>query len=314
MTKKKIVLEQATLDFLKEAEQPPYLYQIPPEEGRKEVDQVQAENKVPKQEVEETSFTLETDFGSITVYVLRPPHAEGTLPVILYSHGAGWVFGNKHTHDYLIRELCIGSNSAIVFPEFSLSPEAQYPVAIEQIYATLEWISQQANEQQFDLDKLIVAGDSVGGNMSAVITLLSKERKGPKISKQLLFYPVTNAAFDTASYNEFANGYFLHKDGMKWFWNQYTTDENLREQITASPLRATKEQLTNLPPALIITGEADVLRDEGEAYGNLLREAGVDVLCVRIQGIIHDFVMLHPLAETQAAKGALLLANSWLKA
>ncbi|MNC48069.1 Carboxylesterase NlhH [compost metagenome] len=149
--------------------------------------------------------------------------------------------------------------------------------------------------------------------MTAAITLLAKQRKGPKIHKQLLFYPVTDAAFNTESYHEFATGYFLRRDAMQWFWDQYTDDPEDREQITASPLRATKEQLKGLPPALIITAEADVLRDEGEAYGNHLREAGVPVTTVRFQGIIHDFVMLNDLANTEAARGALLLAKRWLK-
>ncbi len=246
--------------------------------------------------------------------IIRPVNTSGeTLPVILYIHGAGWVFGNSHTHDRLIRELATGARAAVVFPEYSLSPEAKYPTAIEEIYAVLTWIAEHGSEYGFDTSKLTVAGDSVGGNMTAAITLMAKERGGPAIAKQLLFYPVTDASFDTESYHLFAEGYFLQRTGMKWFWDQYTTSEEERAQVTASPLRASLEQLSGLPEALIITGEADVLRDEGEAYANKLREAGVSVTAVRFQGIIHDFVMLNALAETNAKKGALLLAASWLR-
>ncbi|MOA00085.1 Carboxylesterase NlhH [compost metagenome] len=249
----------------------------------------------------------------MSLRLLRPSNVIGKLPVILYIHGAGWVFGNEHTHDRLIRELAVGAEACVVFPKYSRSPEAKYPTAIEEIYEVLKWIERSGEERGLDTNQLFVAGDSVGGNMTAAITLLAKERNGPKIHKQLLFYPVTDAAFDTDSYHEFATGYFLRRDAMQWFWDQYTEDQNDRKRITASPLRATKEQLKGLPPALIITAEADVLRDEGEAYGNHLREAGVPVMTVRFQGIIHDFVMLNDLADTQAARGALMLAKAWLK-
>ncbi|MDQ0859485.1 acetyl esterase/lipase [Bacillus sp. V2I10] len=192
------------------------------------------------------------------------------------------------------------------------SPEAKYPTAIEEVYAVLLWIEKHGKEYGMNTEKISVAGDSVGGNMSAAITHMTKNRKGPKIEKQLLFYPVTDASFETESYNQFETGYFLRRDAMKWFWDQYTTDPNERNEITASPLRATTEQLKGLPKALIITAEADVLRDEGEAYGNKLREAGVGVTTVRFQGIIHDFVMLNALANTNAARSAIDLANLWL--
>ena len=157
-----------------------------------------------------------------------------------------------------------------------------------------------------------MAGDSVGGNMSAALTLMAKERSGPTLAAQVLFYPVTDASFDTDSYHQFAEGYFLRRDGMQWFWDQYTTDEAQRNEITASPLRADLEQLSGLPPALVITGEADVLRDEGEAYARQLRAAGVAVTAVRYQGIIHDFVMLNALRETHAADAAIKQAIGFL--
>lgn len=233
--------------------------------------------------------------------------------MIFYIHGAGWVFGNAHTHDRLVRELAVGAGAAVVFPEYDLSPEVRYPVAIEQNFAVARWVVEEGASRGLDGSRIAVAGDSVGGNMSAALTLMAKERGGVRLVQQVLFYPVTDASFETASYRQFAEGYFLRRDGMRWFWDQYTTDEAERAQITASPLRATVEQLKDLPPALIITGEADVLRDEGEAYANKLREAGVPVTAVRFQGIIHDFVMLNALRPTHAADAAITLAVGTLR-
>jgi len=313
MADKKVVLEQVTQKFVDEAAQGAQLYELPVEEGRQGVDETQAGDILkPAAEIDSLSISGQIDHN-VDIKIVRPENSVGSLPVILYIHGAGWVFGNSHTHDRLIRELATEANSAVVFPEYSRSPEAKYPTALEEIYATLEWIANNAANQNFDSDRITVAGDSVGGNMTAAITLLAKDRKGPKIAKQLLFYPVTDANFDTESYHEFAEGYFLTREGMKWFWDQYTTDENQRNEITASPLRASLDDLKGLPEALVITAQADVLRDEGEAYANKLREAGVPVTQARFQGVTHDFVMLNVLSETTAKKGALLLATNWLK-
>ncbi|MGE8077363.1 alpha/beta hydrolase [Peribacillus loiseleuriae] len=309
----KVVLEPAAQKFVEDTANPPYLFDLGPEKGREAVDEVQSGevNKLPV-EVEELIIEGETT-GPVSIKILRPENAPENLPVILYTHGAGWVFGNAHTHDRLVRELAVGSQSTVVFTNYSLSPEAKYPIAIEEVYTALEWIAKEGDNHGMDSSNITVAGDSVGGNMSAAITLMTKERKGPAIRKQLLFYPVTDASFDTESYKQFATGYFLRLDGMQWFWEQYTSDPQQRAEITASPLRATTEQLKGLPEALVITAEADVLRDEGEAYANKLREAGVKVTAVRFQGIIHDFVMLNKFADTEAAKGAMMLANAWLR-
>ena len=226
--------------------------------------------------------------------------------MILYIHGAGWVFGNAHTHDRLIRELAVGASAAVVFPDYSLSPEAQYPTAIEQSYAVAD-VGRAARRRARTSTptRIAVAGDSVGGNMTAALTLLAKQRGDVSFAQQVLFYPVTDASFDTDSYHQFAEGYFLRRDAMQWFWDQYTTDPAQRAEITASPLRASLDELAGLPPALVITGEADVLRDEGEAYASKLRAAGVPVTAVRYQGIIHDFVMLNALRDTHAAAAAI---------
>jgi acetyl esterase len=308
------VLEPAAQAFVEATANPPYLFDLVPAEGRKAVDEVQS-GEIDKPAVDEEWITVSGGpTGSVRARIVKPAGSRGTLPVILYIHGAGWVFGNAHTHDRLVRELAVGAGAAVVFPEYDLSPEARYPVAIEQNYAVARWIVEQGAGKGLDATRIAVAGDSVGGNMTAALTLMAKERGDVPLVQQVLFYPVTDASFETGSYHRFATGYFLRRDGMQWFWDQYTTDEADRAQITASPLRATTEQLTGLPPALIITGEADVLRDEGEAYANKLRQAGVPVTAVRYQGIIHDFVMLNALRETHAAEAAISQAVGTLRA
>jgi acetyl esterase len=308
-----IQLEPEAAEFARTTANPPYLFDLGPEKGRKVVDEVQS-GPVPKHEVEiEDRIIAGGPTGQVSVRILWPEKAPQLLPVIVYIHGAGWVFGNAHTHDRLIRELAVGAHAAVVFPNYSLSPEAKYPTAIEEIYAVVKWVEEQGASYGLDANRLVVAGDSVGGNMAAAVTLMAKERGGPKIGRQLLFYPVTDASFDTESYRQFATGYFLRRDAMMWFWDQYLADPKQRDEITASPLRATVDQLRGLPPALVITAEADVLRDEGEAYAHKLREAGVRVTAARFLGIIHDFVMLNALANTAAARAAIALANHWLR-
>ncbi|MFQ6146822.1 alpha/beta hydrolase [Streptomyces seoulensis] len=307
------VLEPAAAAFAEATANPPYLFDLGPVEGRKAVDEVQSGGTGGPEVDAEWVTVPGGPTGSVRARVVRPAGAEGDLPVVLYVHGAGWVFGNARTHDRLVRELAVGAGAAVVFPEYDLSPEARYPVAIEQNYAVARWIVAEGAANGLDASRIAVAGDSVGGNMSAALTLMAKERGDVPLVQQVLFYPVTDANFDTPSYRQFATGYFLRRDAMRWFWDQYTTDEAERAQITASPLRATTEQLTGLPPALVITGEADVLRDEGEAYANKLREAGVPVTAVRYQGIIHDFVMLDALRGTHAAEAAVNQAVATLR-
>ncbi|GGM71728.1 esterase [Lentzea pudingi] len=305
---KRPVLEPAAAEFAAATAQRPFLFEIAPEEGRKAVDEVQS-GAVDKPEIDEQWVSLD----GFKVRVVKPAGSTGELPVILYIHGAGWVFGNAHTHDRLVRELAVGAGAAVVFPDYSLSPEARYPLAIDQNYATAQWIQREGASYGLDVTRVAVAGDSVGGNMAAALTLQAKERGDIALKAQVLFYPVTDASFDTDSYLQFAEGYFLRRDGMQWFWDQYTTNPVERAEITASPLRATLEQLAGLPQALVITAEADVLRDEGEAYADKLREAGVPVTAVRYAGAIHDFVMLNALRGTHAAEAAIGQAVAFLR-
>jgi acetyl esterase len=308
----RIQLEPEAQAFTEAADKPPLLFTLGPERGRIALDEAQSgqQSKLP---IDVEDLTIEDGpSGQVALRILRPQHAQAPLPVIVYIHGGGWVFGNIQTHDRLIRELAVGAEAAVVFPNYRLSPEAKYPTAIEECYSAVKWVAERGREHGMDPERLAVAGDSVGGNMAAAVTLLSRERGGPDIRLQLLFYPVIAAAFDTASYHQFAEGYHLRRDAMIWFWDQYTTNPGERNEITASPLWASTEQLKGLPSALVITAEADVLRDEGEVYANKLRAAGVRVTAVRFQGTIHDFVMLNALASSTAARGAIALATAWL--
>jgi len=308
----RISLEKAALDFSIANEAPPRIYEVEPAQGREILNQVQ-DSEIKKEYVDIEDVEMDTGkWGKINVRFIRPAGNTSVLPVIYYIHGAGWVFGNAHTHDKLVRELAVRTNSVVVFPEYTLSPEAKYPTAIEQDYSVLQQLPDLAADRGLNLAKLTVAGDSVGGNMATVMTIMTKQRGGLPISQQLLYYPVTDANFETESYNTFADNYYLTKEGMEWFWNKYTTDEKQRAEITASPLRATLDDLKDLPAAMILNGEADVLRDEGEAYARKLREAGVEVTQLRFQGMIHDFVMLNNLDQTKAARAAMNLSTKWI--
>jgi len=308
-----IVLEPAARAFVEQTAGGPQLYELDPAEGRRAVEQVQRLT-VRRAPVDVEDLTVPGGpSGEVPVRVTRPRGARGTHPAIVYLHGGGWVFGGVEVFDRLVGDLVAATGAAIVFPDYSRSPEARYPTALEECYAVACWVSECGEECGLDGTRLAVAGDSAGGNMATVVALLAKERGGPPLRQQVLFYPVTDAGFDTPSYQRFATGHWLRRDAMRWFWDQYTTDEGERAQITASPLRARLDQLAGLPPALVVTAEADVLRDEGEAYAARLRQTGVPITAVRYQGTIHDFVMLNALADTQAARAAIAQACATLR-
>lgn len=298
------VLEPAAQELADATSRPPFLYELGPEGARKVLDDVQSA-PVDKPDVAEKWITVPAEVGDVRVRIVKPVDGQGTLPVVLYVHGGGWVLGNAATHDRLVRELAVGANAAVVFVEYDRSPEVGYPVAIEQAYATARWITSKGAEEGLDASRLSVAGDSVGGNMAAALTLLAKQRGDVTFLHQSLYYPVTDAAQDTESYREFADGPFLTAKAMAWFWDCYTSDPAQRAEITASPLRATLEQLADLPPALVIVDENDVLRDEGEAYARKLTQAGVPTTSIRYNGTLHDFMMLNPLRPTQATTAAM---------
>jgi acetyl esterase/lipase len=311
-TRPAVVLEPASQQFVDGTSEPPFLYELTPAEARKVLDDVQAE-PVEKLRVHEEWITVPAEVGDVNVRIVRPSNAVGTLPVTLYMHGGGWVLGNADTHDRLVRELAVGSGAAIAFVEYDRSPEAHYPVAIEQGYATARWIVREGAAHKLDPDRMAVAGDSVGGGMTAALALMASDRGDVRFVQQSMYYPVTDAAMDTGSFEQFAEGYFLTAKAMAWFWDAYLPDLERRSEPYASPLRATDEQLAGLPPAFVIVDEADVLRDEGEAYAARLRAAGVAVTAVRYDGITHDFMMLNPLSETHATRAAVAQAASVLR-
>src|SRR5215470_990697 len=246
--------------------------------------------------------------GSVPVRIVRPAGTVDVLPAVIYIHGGGWILGDRKTHDRLVREIAVGAGAAVVFVDYDRSPEARYPVAIEQAYAATCYVVDHGADLRIDPLRLAVAGDSVGGNMAAALTLMARQRRGPRFTFQVLFYPVTDANFDTVSYTRFAEGPWLTKRAMQWFWDAYLPDPDARKQPTATPLNASLDELAGLPEALVIVDENDVLRDEGEAYARKLSDAGVRVTAVRYNGTIHDFVMLNALADTPATRGAIAQA------
>jgi acetyl esterase len=308
-----VPLDRAAREFAEATALPPYLFDLGPAAGRALIDEIQA-RPVAKLPVDMRDLAIPGGpSGEVAVRIVRPERAPATLPVILYVHGVGWVFGSRHTHDRLIREIAVGAQAAVVFPDYSLSPEVKYPTAIEECCTVASWVASSGAEHGLDPGRVAVAGDGTGGNIAIALALLAAERHGVSFRQQVLFYPVTDARFDTGSYEEYATGYFLRRDTMQWFWDQYTTDPRQRREATASPLGATVGQLAALPPTLVITAEADVVRDEAEAFARRLRAAGVPVTAVRFQGAIHDFVLLNALSGTQATRAALVLATGVLR-
>ncbi len=282
---------------------PPYFYDMTPQDARKVLDDVQAA-PIPLPDIDEKWIVVPAAVGDVRARIVKPVDGAGPLPTILYIHGGGWVLGNAGTHDRLVRDLAVGVDAAVVFVEYDRSPEARYPVAIEQAYATAQWVTDNGLDEGLDASRLAIAGDSVGGNMTAAVALLAKQRGDVTFCHQSLYYPVTDAAQDTPSYQEFADGPYLLAKSMAWFWDCYLPDESKRAEITASPLRATLADLAGLPEAYVVVDESDVLRDEGEAYARRLAEAGVRTTTVRYNGTIHDFMMLNPLRPSAASTAA----------
>jgi len=308
-----VVLEPESQAFVDATAKPPFLYELTPAEARAVLDDVQSA-PIEKLRVEERWVTVPAEVGDVRVRIVRPLAAAGKLPVILYMHGGGWVLGNAGTHDRLVRELAVGTGAAVVFVEYDRSPEARYPVAIEQGYATARWIVREGAANALDPHRMAVAGDSVGGCMTAALALMARDRGDVRFVHQSMYYPVTDASMDTGSYEQFAEGYYLTAKAMAWFWDAYAPDVERRGEPYASPLQASDEQLADLPPAFVIVDEADVLRDEGEAYAARLRAAGVAVTTVRYDGITHDFMMLNPLSGSRATRAAVAQSIAVLRA
>ncbi|WP_329440050.1 alpha/beta hydrolase [Streptomyces sp. NBC_01426] len=240
----------------------------------------------------------------IRVRILRPADSDGPLPVVLYLHGVGWMLTDAHAHRQLVTDLVLGADAAVVIPEYDDPGDARHPGAVEQAHTVARWIAGQGGECGLDGTRMAVIGVSAGAHHAAALTLLANRSGGPRFLQQVLVCPATDAAMDTPSYEEFAEGYFLGRAAMRDYWERYAPDAETRAQRAVSPLRASSEQLRGLPAALVLTAEADVLRDEGEAYAARLREADVPVVSVRYHGTIHGFVLFDLLRGTHAARAA----------
>lgn len=285
--------------------------QLSPQDARQVLIGAQQGAKLPPADVSEKTITVNGQPLKLTI--VKPQGATGTLPVFMFFHGGGWVLGDYPTHERLVRDLVNESGAAAVFVNYTPSPEAHFPVAINQAYEATRWVAEHGKEIGVDGSRLALAGNSVGGNMVAAVALQAKEHQTPAIRYQVMFWPVTDARFETGSYNQFSNGYFLSKNMMKWFWDNYTTKESDRRNILASPLEASSAQLKGLPPTLIQTAELDVLRDEGEAFGRKLDAAGVPVTVTRYNGMIHDYGLLNALSEEPTVRTALSQAAHELR-
>ncbi|GKT24929.1 alpha/beta hydrolase [Acidovorax sp. SUPP3334] len=289
------------------------LEQLSPKDARAVLTGAQSSVRVDLPAADVSEKRIQVDGEEVRLKIVRPAGAKGVLPAFMFFHGGGWVLGDFPTHERLIRDLVVSSGAVAVYVDYTPSPEAGYGVAIRQAYGATRWVAENGRQIQVDGSRLAVAGNSVGGNMAAVVSLMAKDKGTPKIRFQALLWPVTDANFDTPSYQQFENGYFLTRNMMKWFWDNYTTDAAQRKETYASPLQASVAQLQGLPPALIQTAEFDVLRDEGEAYGRQLDAAGVNVVVTRYNGMIHDFGLLNVLAQVPATRAALGQAGAELQ-
>jgi acetyl esterase/lipase len=308
----RIILEPSAQDVVDATSVPPFIYELGPVAARKVLDDLQA-NPSGLLSIDEEWITVPAAVGDARVRIVRPSGSSGVLPVIVYMHGGGWILGNAGTHDRLVRELAVGAGAALLFVEYPNSPEARYPVAIEQGYATAQWVVRMGATHNLDPSRMAVAGESVGGNMAAALSLMAKDRGDVKFVQTSMYYPVTDAAMDTASYDEFAEGYYLTRKAMEWFWDAYIPDIERRSEITASPNQAMLDQLRGLPPTLVFVDEADVLRDEGEAYAARLRMADVPVTTVRYDGVVHDFMLLNAMSQAKATRAAIAQATEFLR-
>jgi len=289
------------------------LEELSPQDARQALVSLQSSVEIDLPPAKVSTKTITQDDLQVDLTIVHPAGADKVVPAFMFFHGGGWILGDFPTHERLVRDLVAYSGMAAVFVNYTPSPEAQYPVAIHQAYAATKWVSEHGAEISVDGSRLAVVGNSVGGNMAAVVSLMAKDRGGPNIRFQVLMWPVTDANFDTSSYHEFAEGRFLTRNMMKWMWDNYTTDPNDRAEIYASPLRAMTEELRGLPPALVQTAGNDVLRDEAEEYARKLDAADVDVIATRYSGLIHDWGLLNPISQVPAVRASLLQVAEELK-
>jgi acetyl esterase len=288
-------------------------WELPQPKPQEIITGLQSKTPVDMSGVTTTERTINQDGRTVKLYIMTPQQSAGKPGVLFFIHGGVWIVGNFQNHQRLLRDLVVGSGQVGVFVEYTPLPEAKYPTQMEESYAALKWVAAHADEFGADGTRIAIAGNSVGGNMTAAMTLMAKDRKGPKIACQVLLIPATDASVDTNSYHEFGTGRFLARAFMKYGWDLYAPDEKTRNNPYVSPLRATTKQLQGLPPALVITAENDPLRDEGEAYARKLKEAGVKVTATRYDGMIHDFVLLNAIHDVPGVQAALQQASDAIR-
>ncbi|WP_205315481.1 alpha/beta hydrolase [Nonomuraea lactucae] len=309
-----VVLDPLVQRLVDASAAPPYLHQLGPLDGRQAFLEIQGHTYDDFGVDAEYTVAPVGPSGLVGFWTFRPARTAGPLPMVVYLHGSRWMLGDARTHARVIGELAAASDAAFVVPEYTRTPEARYPVALEESYAVLTWLVEHAAGLELDGRRLAVAGDCAGATMATALTMMAKQRGGPRIRAQLLYYPTTDSYCDTVSREEFESGYLLTRAALEWYWQQYTDDDGELAEPTASPLRATTADLSGLPPALLVSAEADVVRDEGEEYARLLRRAGVPVTCVRYLGTVHDFASLNPLRDSPPTVAAVRQGAGFLKA
>jgi len=274
---------------------------------------VQEGVKVNLSGIEESEKTILDKDYPVRLTIVRPIGIAKKLPAFIFIHGGGWVLGDYNTHRRMVRDLVVESGYAAVFVNYNLSPEAKYPQAVNEVYASMKWIAKHGDEINIDGERLALVGNSAGGNMAIAASLLAKKNKEPAIKVQILLWPVTNTYFYTESYMLYSEQRFLTAAMMKWMFDQYTTDLKQRKEIYFSPLLASVDELRGLPPTVIQVAENDILRDEGEAFGRKLDEAEVDVTTIRYNGVIHDFGLLNGLATLPQTRSMFTYSAAILK-
>lgn len=275
---------------------------LPQPKPQETLTELQNQTKVDISGVTTAEHTLTVDGREVKLFIMKPDNMEEHPGVILFLHGGVWIVGNFENHKRLLRDIVVELGQPAVFLQYTTLPMAKYPVQMNEAYAALEWTAKHAGELGADPNRIAVAGNSVGGDMTASLALMAKDRNGPKISYQALLWPATDASVDSCSYEKYANDRFLSRSFMKYGWDLYAPAEGERNNPYVSPLRASLAELHGLPPALVITDENDVLRDEGEAYGHRLQDAGVPTVSTRYDGTIHDFGLLNALADLPTTK------------
>lgn len=286
---------------------------LPVSDARNVLVDTQAAIKVEVSGIEETEKVILVDEHDIKLYIVRPEKTKGKLPVFIFIHGGGWILGDYQTHKRLVRDLVVESGYACVFIEYSRSPEAKYPIALNECYAATKWVAEHGDEINVNGKRLAIVGNSAGGNMTIGTCLKAKDNKGPDIKCQILLWPYSDAGINTESFKKYGEERFLTKSLMIWMRDNYLSNRTQHDDIYVSPVRATTNQLKGLPPTLIEVAENDILRDAGEELGRKLDEAGVDVTTVRFNGVIHDWGLLNGYADLPSTRNMIIFTAAILK-